>query len=109
MAEYKGRIDVKLAEQFLGDHFDTFEKKEDADERTLCGHVENSPRGVPVWERPPYSPDGAVQGKATDSSLGSLDELLRAPRPSLRRRFHCKRIPRSSIRNSTGKNLSSLT
>ena len=71
MAEYKGRIDVKLAEQFLGDHFDTFEKKEDADERTLCGHVENSPRGVPVWERPPYSPDGAVQGKATDSSLAA--------------------------------------
>jgi len=71
MAQYKGRIDVKLAEQFLGDHFDTFEKKEDANERTLCGHVENSPRGVPVWEDPPYSPSGAVQGKATDSSLAA--------------------------------------
>ncbi|HLH06434.1 MAG TPA: C45 family peptidase [Terriglobales bacterium] len=71
MSENKGRIDVKLAQRFLGDHFDSYEKKEDADERTLCGHLENSPRGAPVWDRPPYSADGSVQGKASDSAMAA--------------------------------------
>jgi len=67
----KGQIDVAMAEKFLSDHFDTFENKEDADERTLCGHVETSPRGVPEWDWGPYYPGGAVQGKATDSSMAA--------------------------------------
>ena len=34
----KGQIDLALAEKFLADHYDTYEGKEDADARTLCGH-----------------------------------------------------------------------
>ena len=62
MAEYKGKIDVAAAQRFLADHYDTFEKKDDADERTLCGHIELSPRGDPSWQ-PPYGTAGAVQNK----------------------------------------------
>ncbi|MBV8208244.1 MAG: peptidase C45 [Acidobacteria bacterium] len=69
MAQYKGQIDVELAQRFLGDHYDSFQKKEEANERTLCGHLENSPRGAKVWDEPPFAPDGAVQGKVTDSDL----------------------------------------
>jgi hypothetical protein len=65
----KGQIDAEMAEKFLSDHYDTYEKKEDADERTLCGHVENSPRGIPEWDWNPYYPGGAVQGKSMDSSM----------------------------------------
>ena len=65
----KGKIDVAMAEKFLEDHFDTFQKKEEANERTLCGHVESSPRGIPEWDWKPYYPGGAVQGKAMDSSM----------------------------------------
>jgi hypothetical protein len=65
----KGKIDVALAEQFLSDHFDTYQNKEEANERTLCGHVEISPRGIPEWDWPPYYPGGAVQGKAADSNM----------------------------------------
>jgi hypothetical protein len=67
--ENKGKIDAELAEKFLSDHYDTYEKKEDADERTLCGHVESSPRGIPEWDWNPYYPGGAVQGKSMDSSM----------------------------------------
>jgi hypothetical protein len=67
----KGAIDVEFAQKFLADHFDSFEKKEQADERSLCGHVDASPRGVPQWGREAYSPEGAVQGKATDSAMAS--------------------------------------
>ncbi len=69
MKEAKGKIDVSLAEKLLADHFDAYQKKEGADERTLCGHTDVSPRGVQVWEWDPYYPGGAVQGKATDSAM----------------------------------------
>ncbi len=69
LQENKGKIDVALAEKMLGDHADSSEKKEDANERTLCGHVDGSPRGVKEWEWQPYYPGGAVQGKATDATM----------------------------------------
>ncbi|MGO8817773.1 MAG: C45 family autoproteolytic acyltransferase/hydolase [Terriglobia bacterium] len=69
LAQNKGKIDVTLAEQFLANHYDAFEKRDDPDERTLCGHVDSSPRGADVFGWPPYYPGGAVQGKAMDSSM----------------------------------------
>ena len=67
--ENKGKIDVELAKQMLSDHADTFEKKTQANERALCGHVEVSPRGVGIWAWAPFYPGGAVQGKAADSTM----------------------------------------
>ncbi|HZQ94828.1 MAG TPA: C45 family peptidase [Candidatus Sulfotelmatobacter sp.] len=71
MQENKGKIDVGLAEQFLSDHLDSYEKKVQANERPLCGHADTSPRGVPQWEWGAYYPGGTVQGKATDSALAA--------------------------------------
>ena len=67
----KGTIDVLFAERYLADHFDSFEKKEKADERSLCGHMDTSPRGVKQWGDDPFDPDGAVQGKAMDSAMAA--------------------------------------
>ena len=78
----KGTIDVEMAEQFLADHFDTFEKKEQPNERSLCGHVDASSRGVKEWEWDAYNPGGAVQGKATDSKLAAnMSFMARAGHP----------------------------
>ncbi len=68
MAENKGRIDVQAAQRFLADHFDTYTGKEEPSERTLCGHVDLSRRGLPTWQ-PPYGIAGAVQNKVTDAAL----------------------------------------
>ena len=82
MQQAKGKVDVALAEQFLSDHFDSFEKKEQADERSLCGHVDNSPRGVKEWEWAAYNPGGAVQGKVTDSAMAAkMSFVARAGHP----------------------------
>ena len=67
MEQYKGRIDVAAGEKFLSDHFDSFEGKIDPDERTLCAHIDLSPRGAPSWQ-PPYAPAGAVQNKVADAA-----------------------------------------
>ena len=82
MKEAKGKIDVPMAEQFLADHLDSFEKKEQADERSLCGHVDASPRGVKEWGWNSYNPGGAVQGKAADSAMAAkMSFVARAGHP----------------------------
>jgi len=68
MEQNKGKIDARAAERFLADHFDTFENKVDPDERTLCGHIDKSPRGALPWAGP-YAPVGAVQSKVSDAAM----------------------------------------
>jgi hypothetical protein len=69
MTQFKGKIDAAAAEKFESDHYDSFQKKEEANERTLCGHVETSPRGVKDWDWRPYHPGGTVQAKAADAGM----------------------------------------
>lgn len=76
MQQNKGAIDVAAAERFLGEHEDSYEKKPVADERSLCGHVDQSPRGAPEWDEKPFNPSGAVQGKVTDSDMASRMTLV---------------------------------
>lgn len=87
MKQAKGKIDVQMAEQFLSDHVDTFDKSayvgpKQANERALCGHVDTSPRGVKEWAWDPYNPGGAVQGKAADSAMAAkMSFVARAGHP----------------------------
>jgi hypothetical protein len=88
MKQAKGKIDVGMAEQFLGDHIDSYDSKGLAadnahpNERALCGHVDNSPRGVKEWAWDSYNPGGAVQGKATDSAMAAkMSFVARAGHP----------------------------
>ena len=88
MTQAKGKIDVAMAQQFLSDHYDSFEKtalstaKPQANERSLCGHVDASPRGVKEWDWGAYDPAGAVQGKATDSAMAArMSFVARAGHP----------------------------
>jgi hypothetical protein len=65
MEQNKGKIDVAAGERFLADHFDSYTGKAEPSERSLCGHIEVSPRGMGTWQAP-YAPAGAVQNKITD-------------------------------------------
>jgi len=77
MAQNKGKIDVAAGQRFLADHVDAYEGKTNADERTLCGHVETSPRGMGTWQAP-YAPAGAVQNKVTDAAGAARMSLTAA-------------------------------
>ena len=82
MAQSKGRIDAALAQKFLADHFDAYTGKWGPNERTLCGHIDVSPRGAPEWGVAPFGPEGAVSAKAADSSmLSKMSFLARIGRP----------------------------
>jgi hypothetical protein len=81
MKENKGKIDAEMAKKFLADHVDTFDPKESASERALCGHVDKSPRGIPEWEWGPYYPGGSVNSNAADYPMAkSMTVWARAGR-----------------------------
>jgi hypothetical protein len=71
MQEHYGKLDTALAEAYLSDHYDSYEKKIDAGKRSLCGHEETSPVGEKVWGNPPFTPSGAVTGKVADSTMAA--------------------------------------
>ncbi|MBI4905673.1 MAG: peptidase C45 [Acidobacteria bacterium] len=64
----RGRIDAAMGQRFLSDHVDSLTGKTEPNERTLCGHVELSPRGMKPWQ-PEYGAAGAVQAKVTTAAL----------------------------------------
>jgi hypothetical protein len=67
MEQNKGKIDVAAGQNFLADHFDSYQGKIDPGERSLCAHVDLSPRGLGTWLTP-HAPAGTVQNKITDSA-----------------------------------------
>jgi hypothetical protein len=89
MEQNKGQDRRGRRQRFLADHFDSFEGKIDPSERTLCGHVDLSPRGMPTWQAP-YAPGGrgAEQGRrrrrrryqryVADDGANALGHRLRA-------------------------------
>jgi hypothetical protein len=71
LKENKGKIDVTAAMKFMGDHYDTWRKKDLASGLSLCGHIDADEVGAPDMGWPSFTPAGAVQGKATDGNLAA--------------------------------------
>lgn len=78
----RGKIDVAMAETFLGDHYDTFTKTEGPDKRTICSHYETVTGHVTDSASGAYEPYGAVEGKAVDSEMAeNMSFTARAGHP----------------------------
>jgi hypothetical protein len=71
MKKHYGKIDTALAEAYLSNHYDSYDKKDEPGMRSLCGHEELSARGEPVWGDKPFTPGGAVTGKVMDSAMAA--------------------------------------
>jgi len=78
MAQHKGKIDVELGKQFEADRYDVIEKKDGPTERSLCGVIDSSPRGVPEWNWPAFYPGGTVQSKVTDGTMAQSMQMWAA-------------------------------
>jgi len=77
MAENKGRVDAEIGERMESDAYDAFDRRQGPNERTLCGVVDYSPRGMPGWVGK-FFPAGTVQSKVTDGQMASRMELFAA-------------------------------
>jgi hypothetical protein len=60
---------VELGKCFENDDFDVIDWRHEANDRTLCGRVEITSRGVPEWDWATYFPGGTVQSRVIDASL----------------------------------------
>ncbi len=78
MAQYKGRIDAEAGKVLEADKFDVIVRADGPDERTLCGTVDVSARGIPEWNWPPYFPGGTVQAKVADATMAQAMQMWAA-------------------------------
>jgi len=62
-------IDANVVKRMEGDTYDAYEKKPGPNERSLCGCVDISPRGIPEWDWGKFYPGGTVQAKAIDARM----------------------------------------
>ena len=74
MKENAGKIDIKLAQAFEADHYDTYLKKNNPGGRTLCGHEELDPLFSSTGT--PFYPGGTVDGKVVDSRMAMQMSFL---------------------------------
>ncbi|HUL72521.1 MAG TPA: C45 family peptidase [Vicinamibacterales bacterium] len=78
MAEFKGQIDAEIGKRLESDAYDIIAKKDGPSERSLCGTVDSSPRGIPDWDWAPYYPGGTVQAKVTTAAMAEKMQLWAA-------------------------------
>jgi hypothetical protein len=78
MKQWHGKIDVEAGKAFETDIVDATTGKTGANERTLFGAVEVSPRGTPQWDWGPFYPGGTVQSKVTSGALADKLEFWAA-------------------------------
>ncbi len=71
--EYKGKITIATSKKFIADHFDIVENIYNPSARTLCGHLDNDPRGWPDWGVPPYAPYLSTSDAIVSSSSLALN------------------------------------
>ncbi len=78
MRKYYGKIDIKIAEKILADHYDVYLHKINPSSRTIDGHYELDNRAyMSQAGRPlPYQPRGTVDGKVTDSAHAKKMEFI---------------------------------
>jgi hypothetical protein len=71
MEEHKGKLDVKIGQEIIADHYDVYVNKINPSSRTCCSHYELDDRAfMSDPARPkPYQPRGAVDGIVCDTAL----------------------------------------
>ena len=71
MAQHKGKIDLKIGHEIMGDHYDVYLNKINPCSRTNCSHYDLDAREyMSQADRPlPYQPQGALDGKVCTSNM----------------------------------------
>ena len=71
MDMHKGQLNIELAQQIIGDHYDVYLNKENPCSRTCCSHYELDGREyMSDPSRPkPYQPRGALDGNVIDTAM----------------------------------------
>ena len=71
MEQNKGKLNIRVAQEIIADHYDVYLNKDNKCSRTVCSHYELDAREyMSDPSRPkPYAPRGAVDGCVADSTM----------------------------------------
>jgi hypothetical protein len=71
MDEWKGKLNIDIAQKIISDHYDVYLHKENPCSRTCCSHYELDAREyMSDPSRPkPYQPRGALDGNVCDTAM----------------------------------------
>ena len=71
MEKHKGKLNIKLAQEIIADHYDVYLNKDNKCSRTVCSHYELDAREyMSDPSRPkPYAARGAVDGCVADTNM----------------------------------------
>jgi Phospholipase B len=69
LVDLKGKLDLETGKSIEEDHIDALSGTNAHNRCTVCGHIDEDPKGCAEWSEPPYYPMGAVQGKVTTAAL----------------------------------------
>jgi hypothetical protein len=71
MDEWKGKLNIDIAQKIIGDHYDVYLNKENPCSRTCCSHYELDAREyMSDPSRPkPFQPRGALDGNVIDTIM----------------------------------------
>jgi hypothetical protein len=71
MDQYKGKLNIPIAQEIIADHYDVYLKKENPCSRTCCSHYELDAREyMSDSTRPkPFQPRGALDGNVCDTTM----------------------------------------
>ena len=71
MEKHKGKLNIKLAQEIIADHYDVYLNKDNKCSRTICSHYELDAREyMSDPSRPkPYAARGAVDGCVADTTM----------------------------------------
>src|SRR5438128_7366155 len=54
MSQFKGQIDAEIGKRMESEGYDVIARADGPSERSLCGTVDSSPRGIPDWDWGPF-------------------------------------------------------
>jgi len=80
MDQWKGQINIDVAQKIISDHYDVYLNKENPCSRTCCSHYDLDPREyMSDPSRPkPFQPRGALDGNICDTNMAkNMSFLLR--------------------------------
>ena len=71
MDQWKGQLNIDIAQKIIGDHYDVYLNKENPCSRTCCAHYELDAREyMSDQSRPkPFQPRGALDGNVIDTTM----------------------------------------
>ena len=80
LEKYKGKIDEKIAQKIMSDHYDVYEKENRPKGNTICAHYDVDPRyymsSVACSHPDPFTPSGAIDCKITTTDLAAQMKFM---------------------------------